>query len=76
MVVSVEAEQEGRLMGNFHLFQQKYNYWETHVQDRVVLDVMCIEWVDGIAERVQLCHSWQLDDWLEMEPKEKLVKLG
>ncbi|CZR68017.1 related to tol protein, partial [Phialocephala subalpina] len=71
-----KAEQEGRLIGNFHLFQRERKHWETHMQDRVVLDVMCIEWVDGIAERVQVCHSWQLDDWLEMEPKEKLIKLG
>jgi hypothetical protein len=43
--------------------------------DRVALDLMCIQWGDGIAERVQVCHSWLLDDWLEMKPIEKFIKL-
>lgn len=67
-----QAKRDGRLIDDHDTYRQMREHWLNHMQDRMVVDLMCIQWVDGIAERVQVCHSWLLDDWLMMEPKEKL----
>jgi hypothetical protein len=69
------AKEEGRPIDNYDRYERMYTHWKPHMPDRVALDLMCIQWGDGIAERVQVCHSWLLDDWLEMKPIEKFIKL-
>lgn len=74
--VRYQAKRDGRLFDDYDTYLRSREHWLNHMQDRVVVDLMCIEWVDEIAERVQVCHSWLLDDWLEMESKDKFIKLG
>jgi hypothetical protein len=70
------ARQDGRLYKRYDSFLRAFDHWKNHMQDRVVLDLMCIEWKGNVAERVQVCHSWRLEDWMALEPKEKLIRLG
>lgn len=42
------------LYENLGAFKAAFKHWEEHMQDRVVLDLMCVEWKEeGTAEMVQ-----------------------
>lgn len=42
----------------------------------VEIDLMCIEWKDNIAYRIQVCPAWSLSNWMSLGPKEKFMRLG